>query len=449
MSQLSIYMQAIGPTARRLTAVTTALALVLGTWAYLPARAQQGQEQQQPAEQLSPAQLDQLVAPIALYPDNLLGQILSASTYPLEVVMAARWSAGNAQVTGQALENAMQSQPWDPSVKALAAVPQALKMMSEKLEWCQQLGEAYLSQPDDIAAAVQRLRARADASGNLRSSEQVRVKRVPVERPIAAMGPEYIVIEPTYPERVYVPVYDPYVVYGAWSYPDYRPFYWYPPGYVAVGVIGFGAAVLVGSALWATYNWNTRRVYAHPGMYASFNRVPIARAQAMALAPLRHDPVHRGTLGYKNQALSTTYSKTVTGNPTTLNRTTTPGTGQNVLGTGGSNNAGSPKSKGGKPVTNVTNTTVINNNNTTNKVIRNTTTGNTTTGNATGNKTGGTTSVNNNARTITTNNAGNARTLGTPVGGSGGSRGVAIGSGAPGGNKPVVTQNNGGAKKKH
>ncbi|HLQ90885.1 MAG TPA: DUF3300 domain-containing protein, partial [Xanthobacteraceae bacterium] len=165
MSQLSIYMQAIGPTARRLTAVTTALALVLGTWAYLPARAQQGQEQQQPAEQLSPAQLDQLVAPIALYPDNLLGQILSASTYPLEVVMAARWSAGNAQVTGQALENAMQSQPWDPSVKALAAVPQALKMMSEKLEWCQQLGEAYLSQPDDIAAAVQRLRARADASG--------------------------------------------------------------------------------------------------------------------------------------------------------------------------------------------------------------------------------------------------------------------------------------------
>jgi len=444
MSQLSIYMQAIGPTARRLTAVTTALALVLGTWAYLPARAQQGQEQQQPAEQLSPAQLDQLVAPIALYPDNLLGQILSASTYPLEVVMAARWSAGNAQVTGQALENAMQSQPWDPSVKALAAVPQALKMMSEKLEWCQQLGEAYLSQPDDIAAAVQRLRARADASGNLRSSEQVRVKRVRAEQPIAAIGPEYIVIEPTYPERVYVPVYDPYVVYGAWSYPDYRPFYWSPPGYVAVGVIGFGAAVLVGSALWATYNWNTRRVYANPVMYSSFNRVPIARAQAMALAPLRHDPVHRGTLGYKNQALSTTYSKTVTGNPTTLNRTTTPGTGQNVLGTGGSNNAGSPKSKGGKPVTNVTNTTVINNNNTTNKVIRNTTTGN-----ATGNKTGGTTSVNNNARTITTNNAGNARTLGTPVGGSGGSRGVAIGSGAPGGNKPVVTQNNGGAKKKH
>src|SRR5262249_30537633 len=162
-------------TARRLTAVTTALALVLGTWAYLPARAQPGQGQQvlENAQQLSPAQLDQLVAPIALYPDNLLGQILSASTYPLEVVMAARWSATNAQVTGPALENAMQAQPWDPSVKALTAVPQALKMMSEKLEWCQQLGEAYLSQPDDIAAAVQRLRARADASGNLRSSEQV------------------------------------------------------------------------------------------------------------------------------------------------------------------------------------------------------------------------------------------------------------------------------------
>src|SRR6267154_1026093 len=157
MSQLSIYMQAIGPTARRLTAVTTALALVLGTWAYLPARAQQGQEQQQPAEQLSPAQLDQLVAPIALYPDNLLGQILAASTYPLEIVVAARWSSSNQNVTGQALEDAMQLQSWDPSVKGLTAVPQVLQMMSEKLEWTQQLGAAYLGQPDDIAAAVQRL----------------------------------------------------------------------------------------------------------------------------------------------------------------------------------------------------------------------------------------------------------------------------------------------------
>src|SRR6266436_2319392 len=254
MSHLSINAKAIVPTVRRLIIVTTAVALVMGTIGYMPAHAQQNQQQQsvQNAPQLSPAQLDQMVAPIALYPDNLLGQILAGSTYPLEIVTAARWSAANGRISGEKLENAMQVQPWDPSVKALTAVPQVLKMMNEKLEWTQQLGEAYLSQPDDIAASVQRLRARADASGNLKNSEQVRVKRVPAAQPVAGIGPEYIVIEPVVPERIYVPVYDPYVVYGAWAYPDYRPFYWYPPGYVSVGIIGFGAAIVVGSALWAT-----------------------------------------------------------------------------------------------------------------------------------------------------------------------------------------------------
>ena len=462
MTQLSIYMQAVGPTARRLTVATTALALVLGTWSYMPVRAQQGQPQQQPvqgAPQLEPAQLDQLVAPIALYPDNLLGQILSASTYPLEIVMAARWASANARVTGSALEDAMQSQPWDPSVKALTAVPQVLAMMSEKLDWSQQLGEAYLSQPDDIAAAVQRLRARADASDNLKSSEQIRVKRVRAEQPVAAMGPEYIVIEPTYPERIYVPVYDPYVAYGVWGYPAYRPFYWSPPGYVAVGVIGFGAAVLVGTALWATYNWNSRRVFVNPVMYSSFNRVPAAQAALLASGPLRHDPVHRGTLGYKNPALNTQFSKTVTGNPTTLSKTTNTGTGQNLLTNSGSNPSGNPKPKGGKPVTNVTNTTGNNTSATTNpnKVIRSTSTGTTTSattgttgGTTTGSQSGGasgtktsTTSGNNTGRNITTNNAGNnTRTLGTSVGGSaaGGNRGTS-----------AVTSGGGGAgtKKKH
>ena len=463
MTQLSIYMQAVGPTARRLTVATTALALVLGTWSYMPVRAQQGQPQQQPvqgAPQLEPAQLDQLVAPIALYPDNLLGQILSASTYPLEIVMAARWASANARVTGSALEDAMQSQPWDPSVKALTAVPQVLAMMSEKLDWSQQLGEAYLSQPDDIAAAVQRLRARADASDNLKSSEQIRVKRVRAEQPVAAMGPEYIVIEPTYPERIYVPVYDPYVAYGVWGYPAYRPFYWSPPGYVAVGVIGFGAAVLVGTALWATYNWNSRRVFVNPVMYSSFNRVPAAQAALLASGPLRHDPVHRGTLGYKNPALNTQFSKTVTGNPTTLSRTTNTGTGQNLLNNNNGNNpSGNPKPKGGKPVTNVTNTTGNNTSATTNpnKVIRSTSTGTTTSattgttgGTTTGSQSGGasgtktsTTSGNNTGRNITTNNAGNnTRTLGTSVGGSaaGGNRGTS-----------AVTSGGGGAgtKKKH
>jgi Protein of unknown function (DUF3300) len=248
----------------RVPAVAAAFALLAaGPGADLTAFAQQAPQQaQQVQQQFSVEQINQLVAPIALYPDNLLGQILAASTYPLEIVVAARWSSSNQNVTGQPLEDAMQLQSWDPSVKALCAVPQVLQMMSEKVEWTQQLGAAYQAQPDDIAAAVQRLRARADASGNLKETNQVKVRRVAAPPPPPAyvgepLPPEYIVIEPYDPGYLYVPVYDPWVVYGVWPYPAWRPFYWYPPGYVAVGIIGFGAPIFVGSAIWATYRWGS------------------------------------------------------------------------------------------------------------------------------------------------------------------------------------------------
>src|SRR6185436_14028028 len=139
----------------RVPAVAAAFALLAaGPGADLTALAQQApqpQQAQQPQaqQQFTNEQINQLVAPIALYPDNLLGQILAASTYPLEVVVAARWSSSNQNVSGQALEDAMQLQSWDPSVKALCAVPQVLQMMSEKVEWTQQLGAAYLGQPAD------------------------------------------------------------------------------------------------------------------------------------------------------------------------------------------------------------------------------------------------------------------------------------------------------------
>src|SRR6266581_692794 len=247
-----------------------------------PQFAQQAQQPQQAQQQqqFNVQQINQLVAPIALYPDNLLGQILAASTYPLEIVVAARWSSSNQNVSGQPLEDAMQLQSWDPSVKALTAVPQVLQMMSEKLEWTQQLGAAYLGQPDDIAAAVQRLRARADASGNLKETNQVKVRRVAAPPPPPAyvgdpLPPEYIVIEPYDPGYLYVPVYDPWVVYGAWPYPAWRPFYWYPPGYVAVGIIGFGAPIVVGAALWANYSWSSRRVVVNVVNYNTFNSTKI------------------------------------------------------------------------------------------------------------------------------------------------------------------------------
>jgi Protein of unknown function (DUF3300)/Caspase domain len=266
--------------------------------------------QQPTAQTLSAAQLDPLVAPIALYPDNLLGQILIASTYPLEVVVAARWSAANPKVKGQPLEDAMQKQTWDASVKALAAVPQVLAMMSDKIDWTQSLGDAYLVQPDDVAAAIQRLRLKAEAGGNLRSSNQQRVKRVRAPQPIIVEGrpePEYIVIEPIDSGIIYVPIYDPFLVYGVWVYPGYRPFFWHPQGYVVAGPIGFGAPFVVGAALWAHFNWESRHVERDILNYNKFNHTNIVNNAANQT--WQHDPLHRGNIPYSNAALQQKFGK--------------------------------------------------------------------------------------------------------------------------------------------
>ena len=152
------------------------------------------------AGNLNTQQIEQLVAPIALYPDDLLSQVLMASTYPLEVVEAARWSRENSKVTGQALQDAMQKQSWDPSVKALTAVPQTLAMMNDQLKWTQDLGDAFLAQQNDIFDAVQRLRARADAAGNLKTTPQQKVVRTnrPAGSPASAPAQAYV-IEPATP----------------------------------------------------------------------------------------------------------------------------------------------------------------------------------------------------------------------------------------------------------
>jgi hypothetical protein len=169
-------------------------------------------------------QLEQLVASIALYPDTLLSQVLMASTYPLEVVAAARWVQVNPGVTGKALEDAMQKQPWDPSVKALTAVPQTLQMMNDKLDWTRDLGDAFLAQQSEVLVAVQRLRERADNAGNLKTTEQQRVVKTaapagessPVETPAAGTPATVYTIESVNPDEYCVPIYDPGVVYGAW-----------------------------------------------------------------------------------------------------------------------------------------------------------------------------------------------------------------------------------------
>jgi hypothetical protein len=251
--------------------------------------------EQQSAGTLNTQQIEQLVAPIALYPDSLLSQMLMASTYPLEVVDAARWVKENPNVKGQALEDAMQKQSWDSSVKALTAVPQTLAMMDDELKWTQDLGDAFLGQQNDLLDAVQRLRARADAAGNLRSTPQQRVTstRRPVGAPANAPATVYT-IEPARPDEYFVPIYDPGVVYGAWPYETYWPFFWSPPGYVASGILGFATGVAVGAAIWGSVNWWDRRVDINLNRYNRFNRTNIANNN------WQHNPAHRHGVAYGN-----------------------------------------------------------------------------------------------------------------------------------------------------
>jgi len=182
----------------------------------------QGTPQATDPAPFNPQQLEQLVAPIALYPDDLLSQVLMASTYPLEVVQAARWANQNSGLTGKALEDAMARQKWDASVKGLVAVPQTLQMMTDKLDWTQQLGDAFLADQSAVLDAVQRLRQRAEGAGNLKTSPQQKVVKLTQPGP-SGQPVERIIVERADPQTLSVPVYDPGVAYGAWPYPDYPP----------------------------------------------------------------------------------------------------------------------------------------------------------------------------------------------------------------------------------
>src|SRR3974390_826371 len=218
-----------------------------------------------PAEQLlKPEELDALVAPIALYPDNLLSLVLMASTYPLEVVVADRWAKENKKLKGDELKAALDKQAWDDSVKSLVATPDVLSMMSTKIDWTQKLGDAVLAQQPDVMDAIQRLRARADANNKLTSTKQQKVTKTQNQ------GRQVIAIEPTDPNTLYVPDYNPNVVYGGWPYPAYPPYYFGYPGYIAGGLIATGLAFGAGYALgrWASggnfwgggFNWNNNNI---------------------------------------------------------------------------------------------------------------------------------------------------------------------------------------------
>lgn len=303
----------------------------------------QGTPQATDPPPLSQGQLDQLVAPIALYPDDLLSQVLMASTYPLEVVQAARWASQNPNVTGKALEDAMAKQSWDPSVKGLVAVPQTLQMMSDKLDWTQQLGDAFLDNQAAVLDAVQRLRQRAEGAGNLKTSPQMKVSRVSMPNP-SGQPVERIVVERADPQTVYVPVYDPGVAFGAWPYPDYPPYYWQPPGWVpgtyAYGALAFGAGVVAGAAIWGGANWWGGNVNINANRYNSFNRTNIAGGN------WNHNGAHRGNVPYRNNATAQKFGGQSAGNRAG-NRQGAGAGGGNRQGLGGQGGAGNRGGQGG------------------------------------------------------------------------------------------------------
>src|SRR5215467_3538397 len=200
--------------AKRLPLLLVLLALPLAAQAQSPASppAQSAAPPPSQSDQqlLKSEELDALVAPIALYPDTLLAQILMASTYPLEVVQADRWATENKNLKGDQLKTAAEKQSWDDSIKALVATPSVLTMMSSKLDWTQKLGDAVLAQQADVMDAVQRLRTKAQENKKLSSTKE---QKVTVS---TQQNKQYIAIESTNPETVYVPYYEPSVVYGSW-----------------------------------------------------------------------------------------------------------------------------------------------------------------------------------------------------------------------------------------
>jgi hypothetical protein len=193
-------------------------------------------------------ELDQMLAPLALYPDSLLAQILMASTYPLEVVQAARWAEANKSLKDEAMTKALEKESWDASVKSLVAFPDVLKMMDEKLDWTQKVGDAFLAQQKQVMDTVQNLRKKAKDSGNLETNKE---QKVVVEKET-----QVIVIESADPKVVYVPAYNPAVVYGSWWWPSYPPYPYYPYGYVpGAAAFGFCAGVALGAAWGGSYGW--------------------------------------------------------------------------------------------------------------------------------------------------------------------------------------------------
>jgi hypothetical protein len=299
-------------------AILCALALLPGDrMVYAQAAPQQGASSGQDAPKIPNDQLDSLVAPIALYPDPLLSQVLVASTYPLEIIQLQQWMAQHKDLKGDALTTAVQKEDWDPSIQAMSVLPDAVKQLADNIKWTTDLGNAFLAQQADVMDAVQRMRMKAKNAGNLKSTEQQKVEVQTVE------SKTVVVIQQANPQIVYVPSYNPVVVYGPPVYP-YPPIYYPPPGYYAAGVaIAFGVGIAIGAAYHGGWGYgcgwghSSININVNNNYVSHYNRTNINNGNRVSHhnngGTWQHNPQHRGGAPYSNRATATQYGGTTRG----------------------------------------------------------------------------------------------------------------------------------------
>lgn len=287
---------------RRSLMTVLVAAVAAGVW-----RAAGAQEAS--SKPFTPEQLDQILAPIALYPDALLAQTLMAAGYPLEVVEAARWSKANPALKGDAAVAAVKDKSWDVSVKSLVAFPQVLMQLSDHLDWMQRVGDAMIAQQQDVADSIQRLRARAADAGNLQNSKEQTVTT-------QGSGAERtIVIAPANPEVIYVPAYNPNTVYGTWPYPAYPPTYYPPPpgyGYGSALLRGlmFGIGIAAAGAIFGGWNWGRGNSYVNVNVNRAVNIDRNFNVNNINNGRWQHEPIHRKGVAYRDPATRQRFNQT-------------------------------------------------------------------------------------------------------------------------------------------
>ncbi|WP_152222594.1 DUF3300 domain-containing protein [Pseudomonas sp. SCB32] len=288
-------------------------------------------------------QLDQMLAPIALYPDSLLAQVLMATTYPGNVADAAAWVKAHPGVSGDEAVKQVANQPWDPSVQSLVAFPVVLATLEQDPVWVQRVGDAFLAQPDAVMDSIQRLRRQAQAAGNLKSNEQQTISIKPAAAPPPASGgdtvvvqqpapSQTIIIEPTNPQVVYVPSYNPNQAYGTWAYPSSPPPYYPPPPQYEYPVatalatgLAFGAGIAIVNELWGDCDWDDHEIDVDVEHYNNFNSnrnvnrnvnrelTGNRQVNGSNRATWRHDPTYRNGVPYRDAASREQYNRRLSG----------------------------------------------------------------------------------------------------------------------------------------